>query len=65
MLLYYVGMHRDFGEAVEQIARTEPINIMSAFEYFRKRKIKEVDRGFKIICRVRQRNKGRNPTGKP
>lgn len=58
MLIYYVGIHRDFGEAVEHIARTRPINIMSAFEYFRKRKVKKVDRGFKIICGIRRRNKG-------
>lgn len=58
MLIYFVGVHRDIGEAVEEIVRTKPISIMSAYEYFRNRKKVKVDRGFKLICKLRKRNKG-------
>lgn len=51
-------MHRDFGKAVERVVlgkrKGVTIDIMSAYEYFHKKK--SIDRGLKKILKYRRKH---------
>lgn len=54
MKIFFVAVHRDMLGRVEEITRSKPISIMSAYEWFRNRKKEETDRGFRLIIKLRK-----------